>query len=152
MHAIQTEPHRIAINRKLQPDNVYFLRVEANAPAYELELRIVESAPYDDPRRALRQALYDHIGQVDAWLTNRPRAVSVERRIRDTGNLLGTGCMSCHTQAGVWGPAIALANGYRPQNIQLMRNLVNICYQSMRPTNTLIDAATSGGGRVFENR
>jgi hypothetical protein len=139
----QTEPHRIAINRKLKPNNVYFLRVEANSPGYELELRIVRPSPYSDPRRAIRQAMYDHIGQVDSWLVNRPRAVSVERRIRDTGNLLGTGCMSCHTQAGVWGPAIPLAFGYRPQNIQLMRHLVNTCYQSMRPTNQLIDAANN---------
>ncbi len=139
----QIEPHRIAINRKLTPNNVYFLRVEANAPGYELELRVVRPPPYTDPPMAIRQAMYDHIGQVDSWLVNRPRAVSVERRIRDTGNLLGTGCMSCHTQAGVWGPAIPLAFGYRPENIQLMRHLVNTCYQSMRPTNKLIDAANN---------
>jgi hypothetical protein len=139
----QAEPHRIAINRTLRPNHVYFLRVEANAPGYELELRVVRPAPFDDPQQAIRHAMYDHIGQVDSWLMNRPRAVSVERRIRDTGNLLGTGCMSCHTQAGVWGPAIPLAQGYRLQNIQLMRNLVNICYQSMRPTNKLIDAANN---------
>jgi hypothetical protein len=139
----QKEPHRIAINRKLRPGRVYFLRVESNAPGYELEVQILNPAPYDDPRQAVERALYDHIGQVDAWIANRPRSVSVERRIRDTGNLLGTGCMSCHTQAGVWGPAVAFANGYRPQNTQLMRNLVNICYQSMRPTNVLIDAVNN---------
>lgn len=139
----QKEPHRIAINRRLRPGNVYFLRVESNAPAYDLHVQIVEPAPYDDPHRAIARGLYDHIGQVDAWLANRPRSVSVERRIRDTGNLLGSGCMSCHTQAGVWGPAVAFANGYRPQNAQLMRHLVNLCYQSMRPTNELIDAANN---------
>ena len=31
-------------------------------------------------------------------MANRPRGASVDRRIRDTGNLLGTQCMSCHTQ------------------------------------------------------
>ena len=139
----QQEQHRIAINRTLNPGNVYFLRVESNSPAYDLELRIVKPAPFDDPRQAVRHALYDHIGQVDSWLANRPRGASVERRIRDTGNLLGTQCMSCHTQSGVWGPAIPFAMGYRPQNIQLFRNLTNICYQSMRPTNVLIDAANN---------
>lgn len=139
----QSESHRAAINRTLQPGQTYYLRVEANAPGYELELRVVRPAPFTDPRRAVRQALYDHIGQVDSWLTNRPRGASVERRIRDTGNLLGTGCMSCHTQSGVWGPAIPFTQGYRPENVQNWRNLVNISYQSLRPTNKLIDAANN---------
>lgn len=139
----QSEHHRTAINRRLEPGQTYFLRVEANAPGYELQLRVVKTAPFTDPRRAVRQALYDHIGQVDAWLTNRPRGASIERRIRDAGNLLGTGCMSCHTQSGVWGPAIPIALGYRPENVQSWRNLVNISYQSMRPTNKLIDAANN---------
>ncbi|MEX0703937.1 MAG: hypothetical protein WD069_17690 [Planctomycetales bacterium] len=139
----QEEQHRIHIVREMQPGNVYFLRVEANAPGYELELRVVRPAPFDDPRHAVRHALYDHIGQVNAWLANRPRGASVERRIRDTGNLMGTACMSCHTQSGVWGPAVPFTQGYRPQNVQLYRELANICYQSMRPTNKLIDAANN---------
>lgn len=139
----QAEQHRIAINRNLKPGNVYFLRVEANAPGYGLELRIVKPAPYDDPQRAVRHALYDHLGQVSSWLNNRPRGASVERRIRDTGNLLGTHCMSCHTQSGVWGPAIPFAQGYRTSNSHLFRNLTNICYQSLRPTNQLVDAANN---------
>jgi hypothetical protein len=139
----QSEQHRTAINRTLEPGGVYFLRVEANAPGYDLELRIVKPAPYDDPKRAINHGLYDHLGQVDAWITNRPRGASVERRIRDSGNLLGTNCMSCHTQSGVWGPAVPLAQGYRPQNIQAWRHLVNTCYQSMRPTNELVDAANN---------
>ena len=139
----QTEQHRIAINRTLKPGETYFLRVEANSPAYDLEVRCIQPAPYKDPRKAIRHGLYDHIGQVDAWLTNRPRGASVDRRIRDTGNLLGTNCMSCHTQSGVWGPAVPFENGYRPQNVQLWRHLINTCYQSLRPTNVLKDAANN---------
>lgn len=139
----QQEQHRTTINRSLQPGEIYFLRVEANAPGYDLELRVVRPAPYSDPRRAVVQGLYDHIGQVDAWLTNRPRGASVERRIRDSGNLLGTNCMSCHTQSGVWGPAVPFLTGFRPQNVQLWRHLINTCYQSLRPTNELKDAANN---------
>ncbi len=139
----QQEQHRIAINRRLTPGETYFLRVEANSPAYDLEIRCVQPAPFKDPRRAIRHGLYDHIGQVDAWLTNRPRGASVDRRIRDSGNLLGTNCMSCHTQSGVWGPAVPFENGYRPQNVQLWRHLINTCYQSLRPTNVLKDAANN---------
>jgi len=139
----QEEQYRTSINRTLSPGGVYFLRVEANAPGYDLELRIVEPAPYDDPRRAIEHGLYDHISQVDAWLASRPRGATVERRIRDSGNLLGTNCMSCHTQSGVWGPAVPFVNGYRPQNIQAWRHLINTCYQSMRPTNKLVDAVNN---------
>jgi hypothetical protein len=139
----QQEQHRVAISRNLKPGHVYFLRVEANSPGYGLELRVVKPAPFKSPQQAIRHGLYDHIGQVNSWLNNRPRGASVERRIRDTGNLLGTQCMSCHTQSGVWGPAIPLQMGYRIQNAHLFRNLTNICYQSMRPTNELVDAANN---------
>jgi hypothetical protein len=139
----QNENHRASIVRLLKPGGVYFLRAEANAPGYEIELRVLKPAPYDDPRLALRQAMYDHIGQVDSWLTNRPRGASVERRIRDTGNLMGTHCMSCHTQSGVWGPAVPVANGYLIENKQNYRRLINVMYESLRPTNYLKDAANN---------
>ncbi len=139
----QNEQHRAAIVRVLKPGKTYFLRAEANAPGYELELRVLKPAPYDDPRMAIRQAMYDHLGQVDSWLTNRPRGASVERRIRDTGNLMGTHCMSCHTQSGVWGPAGPMENGYTIENKQNFRRLVNVMYESLRPTNYLKDAANN---------
>jgi hypothetical protein len=146
----QTETHRTAINRWVDPGKSYLLRVEANTPAYDLELRVVRPAPFDDPRQAVRHGIYDHLGQVDAWLTNRPRGATVERRIRHVGNILGENCMSCHTQSGVWGPSVPFALGYRPQNVQAWRHLVNVCYQSMRPTNDLIDAANNTSLRPFD--
>jgi hypothetical protein len=127
----------------LQPGGVYFLKVEANSPGYEVELRIRRPGPYTDPKQAVRMAMYDHMAQVDAWLMNRPRGASVDRRIRDTGSLLGTHCMSCHTQSGVWGPVGAMLNGYRPENIANFRHLVNVMYESLRPTNVLQDAANN---------
>jgi hypothetical protein len=139
----QNEQHRASIVRLLKPGGTYFLRAEANAPGYEIELRVLKPAPYDDPRMAVRQAMYDHLGQVDSWLTNRPRGASVERRIRDTGNLMGTHCMSCHTQSGVWGPAVPIENGYVVENKQNFRRLINVMYESLRPTNYLKDAANN---------
>lgn len=139
----QTEGHRTAMSRLLKPGGVYFLKVEANSPGYDVELRIRKPAPYSDPREAIRQAMYDHIGQVDAWLLNRPRGAAVDRRIRDTGSLLGTHCMSCHTQSGVWGPAGPLKHGYRIENMVNYRHLANLAYESMRPTNELAEAANN---------
>jgi hypothetical protein len=139
----QEEQHRANICRMLRPGGSYLLRVEANAPGYQLQLRVLRPAPYADPRMAVRQGMYTQIGQVDAWLTNRPRGASVDRRIRDSGNLLGTGCMSCHTQSGVWGPAVPLAKGYRLENVQNYWHLVNVMYECLRPTNALKDAANN---------
>ncbi len=139
----QTEGHRTAMSRMLQPGGVYFLKVESNSPGYEVELRIRRPAPYTDPRAAIRQAMYDHLGQVDAWLLNRPRGAAVDRRIRDTGSLLGSHCMSCHTQSGVWGPSGPLQYGYRIENVVNYRHLANLAYESMRPTNVLAEAANN---------
>ena len=35
--------------RKVEPGGVYYLRVEANQPGYELEVRLIDPAPYSDP-------------------------------------------------------------------------------------------------------
>jgi hypothetical protein len=139
----QTEGHRTALTRLLQPGGVYFLKVESNSPGYEVELRLRRPAPHSDPRDAVRAAMYDHLGQVDAWLLNRPRGAAVDRRIRDTGSLLGTHCMSCHTQSGVWGPAGPLKHGYHIENVHNFRHLSNLAYESLRPTNELVEAANN---------
>lgn len=139
----QLEGHRTAMTRTLQPGGVYFLKVESNSPGYEVELRIRKPAPYSDVPTAIRQAMYDHLGQVDAWLMNRPRGAAVDRRIRDTGSLLGSHCMSCHTQSGLWGPSGPLKYGYRIENIVNYRHLANLAYESMRPTNELAEAANN---------
>ncbi|MBC7527050.1 MAG: hypothetical protein H7308_05830 [Chthonomonadaceae bacterium] len=139
----QDESHRTEISRLFMPGQTYYLRVEANAPGYQLQLRLLPPAPYKNPRLSIRQGTYNQIGQVDAWLSNRPRGASLERRIRDTGNLLGTGCMSCHTQSGVWGPAAPFVSGYRPENVQNYWHLINTMYECLRPTNTLKDAANN---------
>jgi len=139
----QDEQHRMEVSRILEPGKTYYFRIEANAPSYGLELRVLRPAPWTDPRLAVRQAMYQHIGQVHAWLANRPRGASLDRRIRDTGNLLGTQCMSCHTQSGIWGPAVPVANGYRVEQVQNFQQLTNIMYECLRPTNVLKDAANN---------
>src|SRR5262245_4585120 len=139
----QVEEHRTAIVRLLKPGGIYFLRVEANSPGYDLELRLRRPAPYKDAREAVRMGMYDHIAQVDAWLLNRPRGNSLDRRLRDTGSMYGTNCMSCHTQSGVWGPAVPVAFGYRIENAGNYRHLMNVMYESLRPTTTLKEAANN---------
>ncbi len=139
----QLEDHRTALTRTFQPGQTYYLAVEANSPGYEVELRLRELAPYSDPRKAVRQAMYDHMTQVHAWLLNRPRGAAVERRIRDVGSLLGTICMSCHTQSGIWGPVVPMQNGYPLETTQNLRQMINTMYECLRPTNELAEAANN---------
>ena len=128
----------------MHPGGTYYLRVEANQPGYELEVRLTEPAPFDNPQQALRQSIYYHLAEIDAWLIHRPRNIAVHRRVRDGSSLFGENCMSCHTQSGVWGVADALRHGYRPDGtVQNHRRLVNTMYESLRPTNELVDAAVN---------
>ena len=139
----QLEEHRTAITRTFVPGGIYYLVVEANSPGYEVEMRVRDLGPYKDPRKAVQQAMYDHMTQVHAWLMNRPRGASVDRRIRDTGSLLGTVCMSCHTQSSIWGPAMPVLNGYPLETTHNLRQLINTMYECLRPTNVLVEAANN---------
>ena len=140
----QDDNFRSFVTRKLHPGGTYYLRVEANQPGYELEVRLLDPAPYDSPQRAVWQSVYYHLAEVDAWLIHRPRNIAVHRRVRDGSSLFGENCMSCHTQSGVWGVADALRHGYWPDGtVQNHRRLVNTMYESLRPTNHLVNAAVN---------
>lgn len=140
----QDDNFRSFVTRRVHPGETYFLRVETNQPGYELEVRLVEPAPFETPQQALRQSIYYHLAEIDAWLIHRPRNIAVHRRVRDGSSLFGENCMSCHTQSGVWGVADALRHGYRPDGtVQNHRRLVNTMYESLRPTNELVDAAVN---------
>lgn len=140
----QDDNFRSFVTRRVHPGGTYFLRVETNQPGYELEVRLVEPAPFETPQQALRQSIYYHLAEIDAWLIHRPRNIAVHRRVRDGSSLFGENCMSCHTQSGVWGVADALRHGYRPDGtVQNHRRLVNTMYESLRPTNELVDAAVN---------
>ena len=140
----QDRSFRTFVTRKLEPGRTYYLRVEANQPHYEMQVRLFDPAPYADPVRAVRQAIYYHLAEIDAWLIHRPRNIAPHRRVRDATALFGENCMSCHTQSGVWGVADAFRNGYGPEGVeQNYRRLVNTMYESLRLTNKLKDAAVN---------
>ena len=140
----QDRSFRTFVVRRLEPGETYYLRVEANQPHYEMQVRLFDPAPYDDPVQAVRQAVYYHLAEIDAWLIHRPRNIAPHRRVRDATALFGENCMSCHTQSGVWGVADAFRNGYGPEGVeQNYRRLVNTMYESLRLTNKLKDAAVN---------
>ena len=140
----QDRSFRTFVTRRLQPGETYYLRVEANQPAYEMEVRLFDPAPYDDARQAIRQGVYYHTAEIDAWLMHRPRNIAPHRRVRDATALFGENCMSCHTQSGVWGVADAFRNGYQPIGTeQNYRRLINTMYESLRLTEEIVDGAVN---------
>ena len=140
----QDRSFRTFVTRRLDPGEIYYLRVEANQPHYEMHVRIFDPAPYEDPVEAVRQGIYYHLAEIDAWLIHRPRNIALHRRVRDATALFGENCMSCHTQSGVWGVADAFRYGYGPKGVeQNYRRLVNTMYESLRLTNELKDAAVN---------
>ena len=140
----QDRSFRTFVTRRIEPGQTYYLRVEANQPHYEMQVRLFDPAPYADPVEAVRQGVYYHLAEIDAWLIHRPRNIALHRRVRDATALFGENCMSCHTQSGVWGVADAFRNGYGPRGVeQNYRRLVNTMYESLRLTNELKDAAVN---------
>ena len=141
----QDDSFRSFLTRKMKPGGVYYVRVEANQPGYELELRLVDPAPFTDVSRALDQSIYYQLAEIDAWLIHRPRNIAMHRRVRDGTSLFGENCMSCHTQSGVWGVADAMRQGYAMPSgaVQSWRRLVNTMYESLRPSIELEDAAAN---------
>ena len=140
----QDRSFRTFATRRIVPGETYYLRVEANQPHYEMEVRVFDPAPYEDPVQAVRQGIRYHLAEIDAWLIHRPRNIAPHRRVRDATALFGENCMSCHTQSGVWGVADAFRSGYGPEGVeQNYRRLVNTMYESLRLTNELEDAAVN---------
>ncbi len=140
----QDRSFRTFVTRRVEPGETYYLRVEANQPHYELQVRLFDPAPYDDPVKAVKQGVYYHLAEIDAWLIHRPRNIALHRRVRDATALFGENCMSCHTQSGIWGVADAFRSGYGPAGVeQNYRRLVNTMYESLRLTNELEDAAVN---------
>ncbi|MDG3006354.1 HEAT repeat domain-containing protein [Paludisphaera mucosa] len=74
---------------------VYYLRVNANHPAYILRTRMAEVPPYDDPAKAVEAGLHYILNAGDAWLAQVPREGN---RFVRAANLHETSlrCTGCH--------------------------------------------------------
>ena len=97
--------------RILRPGESYYVRVDANHPAYQLRTVNYPIPPYKDPRQAVRTGMDFLINMGDTWLSNTPRRGAVALRTTmphaDT-NL----CIACHpTQFTTRGYLTAIAHG-----------------------------------------
>ena len=66
--------------RILRPGDTYYVRVDANHPAWQLHTYDYPIPPYKDPRQAVRTGMDFLVNMGDTWLSNTPRRGSVALR------------------------------------------------------------------------
>lgn len=119
--------------RILKPGETYYVRVDANHPAYQLHTYDYPVPPYQDPRQAVRTGMDFLINMGDTWLSNTPRrgAVALRTTMVHSDTQL---CIACHpTQFTTRGYLTAVANGYPPTQRPALEFLTDRIYNNERP-------------------
>ena len=119
--------------RILKPGETYYVRVDANHPAYQLHTSDYPVPPYRDPRQAVRTGMDFLVNMGDTWLSNTPRrgAVALRTTMVHSDTKL---CIACHpTQFSTRGYLTAVANGYPPTQRPALEFLADRIYNNPRP-------------------
>ena len=119
--------------RLVQPGKTYYVRVDANHPAYQLRTYDYPVPPYRDPRQAVRTGMDFLVNMGDSWLSNTPRrgAVALRTTMVHSDTQL---CIACHpTQFTTRGYLTAVANGYPPIQRPALEFLTDRMYNNQRP-------------------
>ena len=119
--------------RILRPGETYYVRVNANHPAYQLHTYEYPVPPYKDPRQAVRTGMDFLVNMGDTWLSNTPRrgAVALRTTMVHSDTQL---CIACHpTQFTTRGYLTAVANGYPPTQRPALEFLTDRIYNNQRP-------------------
>ena len=119
--------------RILQPGQIYYVRVDANHPAW-LRAFSYPVPPYNDPRQAVRTGMDFLINMGDTWLSNTPRRGAIAlRTTMDHGDTKQ--CIACHpTQFTTRGFYLtAVSRGYAPTQRPALEFLTDRIYNNERP-------------------
>jgi len=119
--------------RILKPGETYYVRVDANHPAYQLHTYEYPVPPYKDPRQAVRTGMDFLVNMGDTWLSNTPRrgAVALRTTMVHSDTQL---CIACHpAQFTTRGYLTAVANGYPPTQRPALEFLTDRIYNNQRP-------------------
>lgn len=119
--------------RILEPGQTYFVRVDANHPAYQLRTYSYPIPPYTDPHQAVRTGMDFLINMGDTWLSNTPRRGSVALRTTMTHSETEL-CIACHpSQFTTRGELTAIRNGYPPVQREALEFITDRLYNNARP-------------------
>ncbi len=119
--------------RILNPGQIYFVRVAANHPPYQVRTYDYPIPPYTDPRQAVRTGMDFLIDMGDTWLSNEPRrgAVALRTTMAHSETQL---CIACHpTQFTARGYLTAIRNGYPPTQREALEFITDRIYNNARP-------------------
>jgi hypothetical protein len=119
--------------RILQPGQEYYVRVDANHPAYQLHTYQYPVPPYADPHLAVRAGMDFLVNMGDSWLSNTPRrgAVALRTVMQHSETQL---CIACHpAQFSTRGYLRAVQNGYAPTQRAGLEFLTDRIYNNARP-------------------
>jgi HEAT repeat protein len=119
--------------RILQPEQTYYIRVDANHPSYQLRTFAYPVPPYSDPRQAVRTGMDFLINMGDSWLSNTPRRGAIA--LRTTMNHGDTQqCIACHpSQFTTRGYLTAVSHGYAPTQRTALEFITDRIYNNERP-------------------
>jgi hypothetical protein len=119
--------------RILEPGQTYFVRVDANHPAYQLRTYSYPIPPYTDPHQAVRTGMDFLINMGDTWLSNTPRRGSIALRTTMTHSETEL-CIACHpSQFTTRGELTAIRNGYPPVQREALEFITDRLYNNARP-------------------
>ncbi|MGH9430263.1 MAG: HEAT repeat domain-containing protein [Terriglobia bacterium] len=119
--------------RVLEPGQTYYVRVDANHPAYQLRTDAYPVPPYTDPHQAVRTGMDFLVDMGDSWHSNTPRRGSVALRTTMTHSETEL-CIACHpTQFTTRGEFTAIRNGYPPTQRTAIEFLTDRIYNNARP-------------------
>ncbi|MGH9452184.1 MAG: HEAT repeat domain-containing protein, partial [Terriglobia bacterium] len=119
--------------RVLDPGQTYYVRVDANHPAYQLRTYSYPIPPYTDPRQAVRTGMDFLINMGDTWLSNTPRRGAIALRTTMTHSETEL-CIACHpSQFTTRGELTAIRNGYAPTQRTSLEFITDRLYNNARP-------------------
>lgn len=119
--------------RVLDPGQTYYVRVDANHPAWQLRTYSYPVPPYTDPHQAVRAGMDFLINMGDTWLSNTPRRGSIALRTTMTHSETEL-CIACHpSQFTTRGELTAIRNGYPPVQRTALEFITDRLYNNARP-------------------
>ena len=131
-HEVQALPGNKFTTRVLTK-GVYYVRVEARHPAYQLRTTLYDLPPYRDPRKAVRAGMDFIVGAGDSWHANTPRHGGLVNRVSSNHNET-MGCVACHaTHFPLRAEMTARANGYAIHKRSAVQFMMERFYNSPRP-------------------
>ena len=131
-HEVQALPGN-KFTTRLITRGVYYVRIDANHPFYQLRTSAYDVPPYRDPRLAVRAGMDYLVSAGDSWHANTPRHGGIVNRVANI-HAETTTCIACHaTHFTTRAELVARQNGYAILKRAQLQFLTERLYNNPRP-------------------